>query len=300
MIIIFSLLCLVASYSSSSVAAKIGACQDKVCVDYFKQYKKYAKAGYADAMFTLGELYTYGHGTEVSMKKAQKMYKKAAKYGSIKGQFKAAMNYLNEGEYQNVSSGVSYLKKAARGKSSDAAFLLGVIYTKPDFYEIDLSLSDKWLSKAYESKHKNVLPFVQMLKKKGTFNQKNFPDLWATIGDDLISIDTLEQGQELAQNSPKKSPNKNLQPSQQVKKEQSKMEVITVTYSLHELFTAELASFRHSYPEKGAESTGSSIIGKTCAKSLSCSTTSQGEFDRLAMQLVGKEFITKFRLMSGG
>jgi len=295
MIIIFSLLFLIA-HSSSSVAATIGACQDKVCVDYFKQYKKYAKAGYADAMFTMGELYSYGHGTKVSMKKAFKMYKKSAKYGSIKGQFKTAMIYLKDGEYKDVSSGVRYLKKAARGNSSDAAFLLGVIYTKPDYYEIDFSLSDKWLSKAYQSKHKNVVPFVQVLKKKGSFNQNNYPELWATIGDKQISTEPLLQDQKIA----KSAPSKKLQSSQQDKKEKSSMEVITVTYSLHDLFKAELASFRHSYPEKGAVSTGSSIIGKSCAESLSCSTTSQGEFDRMAMKLVGKEFVTKFRAMSAG
>ena len=50
--------------NSFAATATISACQEEVCKDYFKQYKKYARLGYADAMVTLAELYYYGHGTE--------------------------------------------------------------------------------------------------------------------------------------------------------------------------------------------------------------------------------------------
>ncbi len=240
--------------TSQAATATIGPCAEQVCADYFKEYKKYARLGYTDAMFTLGEMYYYGHGTEKSIKKALKQYKSAAKWGSVKGQFKTAMMYLNEEEVKDKEDGVKYLKKAAKNNYISASFLLGVIYYSKDYFEQDFSEADKWLAKAYEKGHEKAATFVENMQGSQGFDSSKFPDLMEALAEKPIV--TAKK----ASNTPKV----------QQATSTEKTEVITVYGTLPDLFDAQLASLRNKYPEKFAKATGSNIIGNTCKKSLSC------------------------------
>ena len=279
-------LSLMAINNSFAASAKIGPCMDKICVDYFKEYKKYARLGYADAMVTLAEMYYYGHGTEKNIKKALKQYKSAAKWGSVKGQYKTGIMYLNEEEVKDLDDAVKYLKKAARNKHVNAALLLGVIFFSEDYFEQDFSEADKWLTKAYEKGHKKAPAFVEYMKTTEHFNTENFPDLIEAISENPIKIadradnvDNLQKTTQLAHQPQSKK----------------KMEVITVYGSLPDLFDAQLASLRNTYPEKNAQNTGSKIIGKTCAQTLSCGLTHDEDFVRGIRQVMGDHAVATFK-----
>ncbi|OUS23181.1 hypothetical protein A9Q98_16100 [Thalassotalea sp. 42_200_T64] len=285
----------------NSYAAKIGPCQEDECVEYFKEYKKYAKAGYAEAMATLAEMYYYGHGTDASLSKALKHYRSAAKYGSVKGQYKTAMIYLTNEEYKDLDKGVKYLKKAARSKNVDAAFLLGVIYYKPDFYERDLEEADKWLAKAYVWRHKKINAFIEFVKKSNDFSPANFPDLSDEIADNPIPVEIAKvQTAAIEENKAEPNASETVKAEQLTAKteviypEQSDIEVITVTSNLHDLFRSQLASLRNTYPEKGAVSTGTKIIGKTCAQTMSCGVVEIGDYNRLVNNLMGNHAVAMF------
>ncbi len=283
------------SFNTFAATATIGPCQDNSCVDYFKKYKKYARMGYADAMVTLAEMYYYGHGTEKNMKKALKQFKSAAKYGSVKGQFKTAMMYFNE-EFLDLDKGIKYLQKAARNNNADASFLLGIMYFDPDFYEQDFEEADKWLSKAYRKGYNQMPAYITLMKKSGHFTEANFPDLIEAIEDIPLTITEVAKVKveptELVQTESKDLTLASNQTAESSTK--SDVEVITVYGNLNDILDSQLLSFRYTSPEKGAQSTGSRIIGKTCAKTLSCAPTSNEDFKRGVRLVLGDQAVATF------
>ena len=281
----------------NSYAAKIGPCQQEECVNYFKEYKKYAKAGYSEAMATLAELYYYGHGTDANLSRALKYYRSGAKYGSVKGQYKAAMMYLTNEEYKDLDQGVKYLKKAARNKNVDAAFLLGVIHYKEDFYERDFDEADKWLAQAYEWKHKKMGAFITFIKESNDFTKKNFPELFEQVADNPIPVETVNvqpKPEQKVETVAQENTEEQQEGIQDGNSNESTMEVITITSDLHDLFRSQLASLRNTYPEKGAVTTGSKIIGKTCAQTLSCGVVESSEWNILVHNMMGAGAVSMF------
>lgn len=267
------------SYAATST---ISACQEDICKDYFKQYKKYARLGYADAMATLGDLYYFGHGTERNIKKALKQYKSSAKYGSVKGQFKTAMIYLNHDEFKDLDDGIKYLKKSARNGHDTASLLLGIIYFSTDFHEQSLKEADKWLAVAYNKKNKKVPAFIEHIKSTNKFNASNFPNLTDAIRENPIQVaSTVQENTKTNKTALTES--------------RPETEVITVYGTLTDLFDAQLASLKNTYPEKGAQNTGSKIIGKTCAQTIACGTVSDEDFNRGVRSIMGDHAVVMFR-----
>jgi len=292
------------SGNTLAATATIGPCQKVSCVDYFQKYKKYARIGYSDAMVTLAEMYYYGHGTEVNKKKALKQFKSAAKYGSVKGQHKTAMMYLNNEEFKDLDKGVKYLKKAARNNSTGSSFLLGIMYFDKDFYEQDFEEADKWLSKAYRGGFKRMLPYIELMKKSEHFNENNLPDLIDAIKENPITIAEIPPVTiatvapvKIASTKPitTKSVSLTETPAEKAENTSKKnLEVITVYSNLNDILDSQLLSFRYASPEKGAQSTGSRVIGKTCAQTMSCAPTSQADFDRGIRLVMGDHAVAKF------
>jgi len=292
------------SEQTFAATATIGPCQKASCVDYFQKYKKYARIGYSDAMVTLAEMYYYGHGTEINKKKALKQFKNAAKYGSVKGQHKTAMMYLNNEEFKDVDKGIKYLKKAARNKSTGSSFLLGIMYFDKDFYEQDFEEADKWLSKAYRGGFKKMLPYIELMKKSDHFNKTNLPDLIDAIKESPITITentpvTIAKVASVkpASTKPIATKSKKLTKISAEKAEnasKNNVEVITVYSNLNDILDSQLLSFRYALPEKGAQSTGSRVIGKTCAQTMSCAPTSQADFERGIRLVIGDHAVAQF------
>ncbi|KGK01100.1 tetratricopeptide repeat protein [Thalassotalea sp. ND16A] len=302
--------CLLSS-NTFAATATMGPCQESSCVDYFKQYKKYARMGYADAMVTLAEMYYYGHGTEKNMKSALKQFRSAAKYGSVKGQYKTAMMYINNAEFMDLDKGVKYLKKAARNNNVSSSFLLGIMYFSPDFYEQDFDEADKWLSKAYRKGFKKMPAYIEFMKESGHFKEADFPDLMEAIEDAPIAVTEVASAKVASDivapaivapdvaapaiAAPAKSTASTKTSGQTAQNaEKSDIEVITVYGNLNDIFDAQLASLRNTYPEKGAQTTGSRIIGKTCAQTMSCAPTSDADFNRGVRRVMGDHAVAKF------
>lgn len=301
-VLVASLLC----YKAEAASAKIGPCQETQCVEYFNKFKKYARIGYTDAMVTLAEMHYYGYGTKRSLKNALKHYKSAAKYGSVKGQFKTAMMYFNHEEFADLDKGIKYLKKAARNNSVDSSFLLGIMYFDANFYEQDFDEADKWLTKAYTKGYNKMPAYIELMKKSGDFTQTNFPDLMDAMKDNPIVItqDTSTQ-EEMAEKEPapleeREATIKTAQASISADKQESvvapksEVEVITVYNDLPKVLDAQLITFKYSLPEKGAQNTGSRIIGKTCEKTMSCAPTSNEDFKRGVRLVLGDHAVATF------
>ena len=294
------------SCNTFAASATMGPCKESSCVDYFKKYKKYARLGYVDAMATLAEMYYHGHGTEKNMESALKQYRSAAKYGSVKGQYKAAMMYINNEEFLDLDKGVKYLKKAARNNNVGSSFLLGLMYFSPDFYEQDFEEADKWLSKAYQKGFKKMPAYIEYMKKSGHFKAADFPNLMEAIENSPIAIAKVAPVKvapakvapaKVAQNKAAPTKSTTLTKTSGHTSGNAKttdMEVITVYGNLNDILDAQLASLRNTYPEKGAQSTGSKIIGKTCAQTISCGLTSEADFSRGVSNIMGDHAVASF------
>lgn len=267
-------------YTGIASAAQVTQCSEPSCVDYFKQYKKYAKAGHADAMATLAELYLKGYGTDRNLTKALKTYRRAAKYNSVIAAAKVGMLYLTEAEIYNKDKGITYLKKAARKKHGDSAYVLGVIYSNDDFGYLDFNEADKWLNVAYQAKNKKVRRYIEYLITQRNYSANNFPKISSIV---------------TQLNSPTKQVNNKIQYASTMSNAEpgiqwpeDEMEVITVTPpTLVEIMDDELFSFRNKFPDKFAGATGTNIIGKTCAETIACYTTSKKNFKDMLNSLDG-------------
>jgi hypothetical protein len=292
-LVLISMVAALFSNNTFSATATIGPCQKSSCVEYFQKYKKYARIGYADAMVTLAEMYYYGHGTEINKKKALKQFKNAAKYGSVKGQHKTAMMYLNNEEFKDIGKGIKYLKKAARNNSTGSSFLLGIMYFDKDFYEQDFEEADKWLSKAYLGGFKQMLPYIELMKKSDNFNKANVPELISAIKTAPMTIATVPQTKATSTQTNSGIVTKTSEQNTE-QNPKNNLEVITVYSNLNEILDSQLLSFRYSLPEKGAQSTGSRVIGKTCAQTMSCAPTSQADFERGVRLVMGDQAVAKF------
>jgi len=291
-------------FANNVLAAKIEACNTSECVEYFKKYKKFARAGYADAMSTLAELYAYGYGTEQSTKKALKQYRKAAKYGSVKGQFKAGMILISDEQFKDIDAGAIYLKKAARNKDNNAALILAMVYSRKN--ELDFSESDKWLTQAYSKGHVNAVGFVESLKSTNKFTASNYPNMWKIVENNRQPKNPqaeVNMEQKVAQTVDKTSQPKanrvqtivKTHNSYRAPTDNSDIEVIEVSLSLHELFDSQLASLRNTYPDKGNVATGSNIIGKPCKQTISCGGLATPRFNRYVEGVMGDWAVENFR-----
>jgi len=214
------------------------------------------------------------------------------------------MMYLNNEEFKDLDKGIKYLKKAARNNSTGSSFLLGIMYFDKDFYEQDFEEADKWLSKAYRGGFKRMLPYIELMKKSDHFNETNLPDLIDAIKESPITIAeappvTIAKVAPIKPVSTKSIPAKSEAFTKTSAEKaghapKSNIEVITVYSNLNEILDSQLLSFRYASPEKGAQSTGSRVIGKTCAQTMSCAPTSQADFDRGIKLVMGDHAVAKF------
>ncbi|MCG9738310.1 sel1 repeat family protein [Shewanella insulae] len=238
--------------TSTSYASGLPECGSAECKEYFKAYTILTKRGHSDAMATLGELYYAGYGTKKNPKKALKWFRRAAKFGNTTAQYKAAVMYLQDTDYQDVDKAISLLKRSMKVDFSPSALILGKVYLNETLAEQDLTEADKWLSKAYELNNVSAKTFATNLKNSEQAKALPLPKLYAMVEAD-----------------------KNIQPGS--KAPVGEMETITVTApDYNRYFNDEIARLNNSRPDTKS-GTGSNIAGRTCAEMWACSSEGDGE-----------------------
>lgn len=234
------LCCGVASAKTTvhSMPTQIIPCDTSDCSKTFQEYKTLAGYGHSDAMYTLGEIYRHGYGTEVDMRLATKWYRRSAKYGNPFAQYKAAIIYLQESENQDIEKAMRYLRDANREGLDDATHLLGLLYLEGELIETDLVKAKEYLSKAFENGHQDTINALASISQvKLELSDKNI--------------------------TPEEAPMPQPAPV-------GEMEVIEVSApSLEEVITYHIAMLRARVPIGGG-TTGSMIKGKSCSKQFAC------------------------------
>ncbi|CAM3931565.1 tetratricopeptide repeat protein [Shewanella aquimarina] len=238
--------------TSSSYASGLPECDSAECKEYFKAYTILTKRGHSDAMATLGELYYAGYGTKKNNKKALKWFRRAAKFGNTTAQYKAAVMYLQETDYQDVDKAISLLERSLRVDFSPSALILGKVYLNDNLVKQNLTEADKWLSKAYELNNVSAKDFAKKLKNSELAKTLSLPKLYAMVEADM-----------------------NAKPGSGAPV--GEMETITVTApDYNRYFDDEIARLNNSRPDTES-GTGSNIAGRTCAEMWACSSEGDGE-----------------------
>lgn len=276
LLIIMLILAVTLTITTNAQAAKVEPCMTQTCVDYFNKWQKMSYRKYNTALSVMGELYYQGYGTEKDLAKSFKYFKKAARYKFTYAEYRTALFYLSEDGYIDTDDGIKYLKKAARKGHSQSAFLLALTYGTGELTEKDTQESDKWLDKAISGKHSKAKSYANFLHNNGEITHSSYPKV-ATMIEMLTKETTFKEPREsseiIAEVNAIKWP------------EESDMEVIQVSSpTVETIFDDELAYLRLN-PPASRGTTGTRIVGKTCADMVSCNSTSKADFERLIVQL---------------
>ncbi|WP_189637781.1 tetratricopeptide repeat protein [Thalassotalea sp. HSM 43] len=278
---------------STNKLATIPACDTERCKYYFSEYKRRTREGYADAMETLASFYHVGYGTERNLTLALKWYKRAAKYHSVVGAYKAGLFMLTEQDFLDTEQAIKYLKKAGRRQYSNANYILALIYSQGQYIDTDFSQADHWLSYALSANHQRSMEYCQTLTVENVLTEQNFPDSFALCPSNEISraqpTSSYASTQSTAPTEPQTisitliSNNQQTQSSPyQAPSNHGDMEVIEVNPgSLPELFDQDLASMKFYVAEKRRQQTGHHILRRPCSLTLSCYEMSKEELIRL-------------------
>ena len=230
-------------FSLDSWAIKIKPCQNAECKKYFKAFQKNAKSGKGNAIATLAEFYYHGYGTKKNHLLALKYYRKAARKGVVRAQYKAGIMYILDEKHKDIDKGIDYLNKAAFNDHKNAAYLLGIMHYSTEFGKLDKVEADKWLAKAYTRRHASMPEFIEHIQSFEQITPSNFPKLSKAMG-----------------HTPLVAANGQLNWSNDI------MEVITVTGpSIESQFKEQLVSMR-----KRNTSLGSRIQGLNCKEKIGC------------------------------
>lgn len=245
--ILVALSLLVTAMSFHLKSEEINECQSDYCVNYFNQFEKGAKRGYAQANSTLGQFYYIGYGTEKNETKALKYLNKAASKGEFSSQYLVGIILLGSKKNKDITKGIKYLEKVAEKNYKDANFLLGTLYINDKLIAKNLPKADYYLARAYIQKEIKLPELLQSISESLDKNASSFPRLT-----EIMKKKPLAKNQNNDLAWPKTS-----------------MEIITITSpSLTSQFDEQLVTFK-----RRKKTTGSKLLGKTCDEQVSCYQT---------------------------
>jgi hypothetical protein len=259
-------------FGNQAQAAKLEPCMTQTCIDYFNKWKKLSYRKYNTALSAMGEFYYEGYGTERDLDKSLKYFKKAAKYKFPYAEYRTALFYLTEKDYLDTDKGIKYLKRSARQGLSESAFLLALTYGTGELTEKDTQESDKWLYKALRGRHSKSQKYANFLHNRGDIKHNSYPKVSTMISllNKSIAVKTFKEN-----NNTFVDDNAIEWPVD------GEIEVIQVSSpTLEETFDFALAFLRIN-PPASQGTTGTRIIGKTCADTFSCSYLNGFQFLQL-------------------
>lgn len=141
----------------------------------FSWYQKAAEAGNVDAQYNLGFMYEYEQGTELDFVQAVFWYRKAAKAGYADAQFSLGLMYhIGNGVRKNYAQAFLWYSKAAEIGNVDAQYSLGLMYFKGQGTKQDNPSAFFWLQKAAEAEDSDAQYFLGLMYENGQGVQQDY------------------------------------------------------------------------------------------------------------------------------
>lgn len=118
----------------------------------FRLYTQSAEMGNSSAAYMVGMMLYSGIGVLKDISESFTWINQSATTGNKTAMIKAGiMNYFGEGTEVNSDEAFNLFSKTAELEDSLSQYFLGVMYYKGEGTERDLTLSKKWIKKAYEN-----------------------------------------------------------------------------------------------------------------------------------------------------
>lgn len=267
-ILIFTLYVLACS-SAVARTFEMDRCETSDCASLFERYKTYART-HADAAAILGDMYLNGYGTEPNEEEALSLFKKAARWRSMQGMYKAGQLMIQSEDPDDVEDGLDYLRNAAKREHRNAKFLLAQIYSDPAYNMLDLEEADIWLAESIEDGHPLVNFPLHRLQEEGRLTAETFPQTLAMVEEmnaqyEAMDAETAKANQVVLREAPA----------------DDKYEVITVNGpKLEEMLTWGLSIFSTADNDIRQRATGTRLRGKTCDDLWNCRSVFKTRFRR--------------------
>jgi len=125
--------------------------------DQVMQLHSAAELGDANAMFTLGEIYSYGEGVTEDANIAVEWYLKASQSGHAEAMYELGdIYYFGKGVTEDTNEAIVWYTKAANAGNSESMYELGDMYRYGWGVKEDPNKAEEWYSKAISSYRKDA------------------------------------------------------------------------------------------------------------------------------------------------
>lgn len=125
--------------------------------DEIIQFRNSAELGDANAMFKLGEIYSYGEGVTEDANIAMEWFLKAAQVGNAEAMYKLGdMYYFGKGVTEDTNEAIIWYTKAANAGHSESMYELGDTYHYGWGVKENPNKAEEWYSKAISSYRKDA------------------------------------------------------------------------------------------------------------------------------------------------
>lgn len=125
----------------------------KEAIQYFT---KAAEEGYADAEFAIGKMYQQGNGVDIDDMEAFHWLFKAANNGHVDAQYQVGL-YYESGAMEDKEMALIWFRDAAQGGNEAAQLKLGISYKDGNGVTQDYTEALCWLSQAAVTNHEAML-----------------------------------------------------------------------------------------------------------------------------------------------
>lgn len=131
-------------------------------------YQKSADLGFGDAMYIIGEMYSVGKGVTQDYSKAMEWYKKAAAAGSYRALTSIGDLYIDgKGVNHDEVEAMRWYEKAAQFKDADAMYKIAWLYLNGLGVNPDDKTAMEWFQEAANAGNIDAMWFAGMMYSEG-------------------------------------------------------------------------------------------------------------------------------------
>jgi TPR repeat protein len=128
------------------------------------ELREKAAAGDPEALYRLGNCYSYGEGVTRNLKKAFALFEQSAQAGCSDGMFNLAGCYrLGEGVTKDLPTAISWYQRAAESDPRFAFFALGEIFATGETGAVDPGKAIHYLQLAWDAGNTAAYPLLRSL-----------------------------------------------------------------------------------------------------------------------------------------
>ena len=129
-----------------------------------EELREKAATGDPQALFRLGNCYSFGEGVTRDRKKAFALFEQSARAGCSDGMFNLAGCYrLGEGVAKDIQAAISWYRKAAETDPRFAFYALGEIYANGETGAVDREQAIHYLQLAWDSGNTSAYTLLRSL-----------------------------------------------------------------------------------------------------------------------------------------